>query len=139
MKYCKDGDKKNIVDSLIEKAKNIALLSYSPYSKFRVGASLLTEDGKIFCGTNVENSSYGGTICAERSAIVSAISNGYKKFKMICIVALDYEEYIYPCGICLQFISEFGSDIDIVITNKILEYKILKISDFLPLNFSLKK
>ncbi|HOV15649.1 MAG TPA: cytidine deaminase, partial [Spirochaetota bacterium] len=105
------------INLLIEKAKKVALNSYSPYSKFRVGASLLTKNGEIFCGTNVENGSFGGTICAERVAITTAISNGYRDFEAICVVGLDCKNYIYPCGICLQFISEFGNNIDIIITN----------------------
>jgi len=127
------------INLLIEKAKKVALNSYSPYSKFRVGASLLTKNGEIFCGTNVENGSFGGTICAERVAITTAISNGYRDFEAICVVGLDCKNYIYPCGICLQFISEFGNNIDIIITNNKNEYKIFKIGDFLPFTFNFDK
>ena len=128
------------VKLLIQKAKNVALNSYSPYSHFRVGAALLTKDNKIFTGTNVENRSYGGTICAERVAISKAISCGHKEFKAICVIGLDYDKFLPPCGICRQFISEFGANIKIILTNNKEEYKITSIKDLLPMDslFELK-
>lgn len=92
---------------LWEKAKKAAESSYSPYSHFRVGAALLTEEGEIFSGTNVENRSFGLTICAERSAFASAISQGYRKFKKLHLICLDAEYPVPPCGACRQVISEF--------------------------------
>lgn len=92
----------NLVSMAIEAMNN----SYSPYSNFKVGAALLTSSGKIFTGCNVENASYGGTICAERCAAVKAVSEGEQSFKKIAIVSSS-GEYTYPCGICLQFLSEF--------------------------------
>ena len=129
------------VKILLEKAKKSAENSYSPYSNFRVGASVLTSEGKIFTGTNVENRSYGATICAERVAITKAVSEGYKKFKAICIVSPDSIELLPPCGICRQFITEFGRDIEIIMSNKNLEYKIVNIKDLLPYDslFNLKE
>lgn len=122
---------------LIWKAKEAALNSYSPYSNFRVGASVLTKEGSIFCGTNVENGSFGGTICAERVALSTAVTNGFKEFEAICVVGLDFDDYLLPCGICLQFISEFNEDIKIVLVNKKEEYLIKTLSDLLPLKFNL--
>lgn len=129
------------VIKLLEKTKKSAEKSYSPYSNFRVGASVLTIEGKIFSGANVENRSYGASICAERVAITKAVSEGYKKFKTICIVGLDSTELLPPCGVCRQFISEFGSNIEVIMANKSLEYKIVNIKELLPYDslFKLKE
>lgn len=97
------------LDRLFTEAEKAALHSYSPYSHFRVGAALLTEDGRIFTGTNVENRSFGLTICAERSAIVSAVSSGVKRFLALAISTPDSEDPVGPCGACRQVISEFMS------------------------------
>ncbi|HPO50836.1 MAG TPA: cytidine deaminase, partial [Spirochaetota bacterium] len=113
--------------------------SYSPYSKFRVGACLLTEEGEVFCGTNVENGSFGGTICAERVAFSKAVSEGYRNFKSICIAGLDCDDFLYPCGICLQFMSEFASNLEIIVTNKKKDYKVYKISELFPYAFSFSR
>ncbi|WKY02704.1 hypothetical protein Q1695_016177 [Nippostrongylus brasiliensis] len=78
-----------------------------PYSKFPVGAALLTADDTVVVGANCENASYGGTICAERNAVTTALSKGYRKFKAIAIVS-ELEEPITPCGMCRQFLIEFG-------------------------------
>ena len=91
---------------LLEKAKEAIQFAYSPYSKFKVGAAILTEDGRIFTGCNIENSSYGATICAERTAAVKAVSEGAVSFKAIAVVCSS-GEYAYPCGICRQVIAEF--------------------------------
>ncbi|KAI1703015.1 cytidine and deoxycytidylate deaminase zinc-binding region domain-containing protein [Ditylenchus destructor] len=94
-------------DQLIQEAISASKNSYSPYSRFPVGAAILTMDGTVFKGANVENASYGGTICAERSAIVSSVSAGHRKFKKIAVVT-ELDEPGTPCGICRQFIIEFG-------------------------------
>ncbi|HOJ64288.1 MAG TPA: cytidine deaminase [Spirochaetota bacterium] len=120
------------VKELLKLAKDIANNSYSPYSHFRVGSVILTKNGNIYKGVNVENRSYGATICAERSAISSALTNGENQFIAIAIVGLDSEEILPPCGICRQIISEFGKDIDVIMANKYLKYKIVKISKLLP-------
>ena len=80
--------------------------AYVPYSGFKVGAAILTGSGKVYTGCNIENSSYGGSICAERTAAVKAVSDGEKEFLKIAIVSSS-EEFTYPCGICRQFLSEF--------------------------------
>jgi cytidine deaminase len=92
---------------LFSAAQDAAEKSYSPYSKFRVGAAILFNDGSIVTGTNVENRSYGLTICAERSAIVSAISAGKRDFKAIAIATPDANYAVSPCGACRQVLSEF--------------------------------
>jgi cytidine deaminase len=93
------------LDHLFKEAEKAALQSYSPYSHFRVGAALLTEDGRIFTGTNVENRSFGLTICAERSAVVSGVSSGAKRFIALAISTPDSEIPVGPCGACRQVIS----------------------------------
>ena len=103
---------------LIEKAIEVREKSYSPFSGFSVGAALLCSDGEIIVGTNVENSSYGGTICAERSAFCAAISQGKRNFDAIAIVGGKSGEPITeicaPCGICRQFMNEF-CDADFIV------------------------
>jgi len=91
---------------LIQAAKDARTGSYSPYSKFRVGAALLLSDGSIVKGANIENASYGATICAERTALVKAVSDGKKQFLAIAVAA-DLDEPVSPCGMCRQFIREF--------------------------------
>lgn len=90
---------------LIERAKNISQNAYAPYSHYHVGAAVLSVTGEVFVGANVENASYGGTICAERSALVAAASAGHRK---ISAIAVHTPNQGFPCGICLQFISEFS-------------------------------
>ncbi|KAJ7696058.1 cytidine deaminase [Mycena rosella] len=93
-------------ESIIKAAFEAKQNSYSPYSKFRVGAALLAADGTIFKGANIENASYGGTICAERTAIVKAVSEGNKSFIALAVVT-DVPSSISPCGMCRQVIREF--------------------------------
>jgi len=101
------------------------------YSNFHVGAALLTADNKIYTGCNVENSTYGLTICAERTAIFKAISEGERKFNAIAI-ASDSPDYITPCGACRQIIFDHCGEIDIICTNGKEEYKVFKTSELLP-------
>jgi len=104
------------MDPLIQKALEARKHSYSPYSHFAVGAALETEDGKIFTGTNVENASYGLTICAERSALVKAVSEGARKFKRIVIVT-DMDPPASPCGMCRQMLMEFSPKLVVLLAN----------------------
>ncbi len=122
----------DIVD-LVKKAAQARVNAYAPYSGFRVGASLLTSDGEIYTGCNVENISYGATCCAERIVIFKAVSEGRKQFKAIAI-ASDLEDFIYPCGICRQVIVEFGVPI-IVVSNSKGEYIKYNSHDLLPYAF----
>ncbi len=97
---------REVLDALCAKAKEMLAFSYSPYSKYKVGAAILTADGEVFTGCNIENASYGATICAERTAAVKAVSEGQTVFKAIAI-ACSGSEFAYPCGICRQFLNEF--------------------------------
>ncbi len=106
-------DYSNLVSKAFEGRKN----AYAPYSNFKVGAAVLTEDGKIYTGCNIENASYGATNCAERTAIFKAISEGHKTIEAIAIVGV-INDYTYPCGICRQVISEFASDNTKIILGK---------------------
>ena len=116
---------------LIEQARLSQKNAYSPYSKFSVGAALLTKEDKIFTGCNVENVSYGLSMCAERAALFKAVSEGYKEFIAIAI-STSSEKPTFPCGACRQVLSEFGN-LEIY-----LEYdeKNYTISDLLPFSFS---
>ena len=98
---------------LLHQARKALSFSYSPYSKFKVGAALLSKDGTVFCGTNVENASFGGTICAERSALVAAVSRGVTSFDKLAVCVAG-ERFASPCGICRQALAEFGLDLSIV-------------------------
>ena len=106
--------------------------AYVPYSKFKVGAAVLTEDGSIYTGCNIENASYGATNCAERTAIFKAVSEGHKKIKAIAIVG-DMSTNTYPCGICRQVIVEFATeDIQIILVKNEEEYIVKSMEEILP-------
>ena len=122
---------------LLRHARTAQKRSHSPYSRFRVGSALLTAGGKIYKGCNIEVSSYGLTICAERTAIFKAISEGEKKFRAIAVVS-DEHGFISPCGACRQVIMDLAGDIDIVMSNGSGEWRVLKTSDLLPHPFGPK-
>jgi cytidine deaminase len=118
---------------LFQVALDAATQSYSPYSHFRVGAALLCEDGTVIQGTNVENRSFGLTICAERSALVAAISAGKKKFHSIAIATPDSNYPVSPCGACRQVLSEFLSpETSVIFGSKIENCIITSIEALLP-------
>lgn len=116
---------------LAQKAIKAKEHAYAPYSKFPVGAALLTNSGRLFTGSNVENSSYGLTICAEQSAISAAVSQGERDFAAIAI-ACNSDQYCSPCGACRQIIAEFGLDIKVIMVNKKSDFQELTISELLP-------
>lgn len=121
---------------LYEKAKSVLDKAYAPYSHFTVGAALMTSDGKVYTGVNVENASYGATICAERTAFVKAISEGERNFEAIAVVS--GEGIAWPCGICRQFMLEFVEDDFKIITGdspESLEIRTMK--ELLPEAFRL--
>lgn len=131
---------KNTVNKLFIEAKKARENAYSPYSKFKVGSAVLTGDNKIFSGSNVENSVYGATVCAERIAIFKAVNEGYRKINAISIVAnkMDGKNFTKPCGICRQVLSEFGDDIKIYLSDSTLSVReIINLIDIFPEPFHL--
>lgn len=121
---------------LIESALSVLDRSYSIYSKYKVAAAVEMADGTVYKGVNIENASYGLTICAERSAIANAITNGDSRtIKKVAIINKD--SYPFPCGACRQFISEFTKDADIIVAKSSDDYKVFNIKDLLPESFSL--
>lgn len=122
------------MDTLIDLARKARNNAYIPYSKFAVGAALLAKSGRIYTGANIENASYGLTICAERTAIVKAVSEGEREFEAIAIAA-DTEKPVLPCGACLQVMAEFH--VGRVIIGNLTEEKEVSLSDLLPHNFTL--
>jgi cytidine deaminase len=123
-------------EKLLEIAKNATRNSYAPYSNIHVGAAIITEDGKIFTGTNIENSSYGLSICAERVAVFNAVSNGYRKFKKIAIITSEGKG-IMPCGACRQVLAEFSENMEVITLDKEGNVIRFKLNDLLPHAFRL--
>jgi|SRR5665647_1670182 len=125
----------NLVD-LVGVAREAQTQAYAPYSGFRVGAALLTEEGHIYTGANVENASYGLTVCAERIAVFKAITTGERRFQSIAIAGSG-SDYIYPCGACLQVLAEFSTNIKIIAVNENDDFREYYLGEMLPLVFSL--
>ncbi|CAN5402097.1 cytidine deaminase [soil metagenome] len=121
-------------EKLIEAAKNAREKAFAPYSNFKVGAAVQTRSGKIYIGCNIENASYGLTMCAERVAIFKAISEGEKEFSSIAVVA-DTDELTPPCGPCRQIIHEFCGDIPVTFANLKGKTETLQMKELLPRAF----
>lgn len=124
-------------DILISYAKKAMGNAYAPYSGFSVGAALFTTDGQIFTGCNVENASFGATICAERCAVLKAVSEGYTAFEKIAIVSSG-NDITYPCGICRQFLSEFMDDDAVVVLEDNGNIKECTLGELMPFAFGYK-
>lgn len=124
---------------LVKAANAAAGRAYAPYSKFHVGAAIMSRDGRVFTGCNVENASFGLTNCAERTALFCAVAAGCRDFKAIAIVA-DGEQMPYPCGACRQVLAEFcDRDLDVYVAGREHLHKVkhLKLGDLLPHTFKL--
>lgn len=121
------------IKGLIKKAIEAKEKAYAPYSNFKVGVALLTKNKKVYTGCNIESASYTPTICAERTAISKAVSEGEREFEAIAVVGSS--DYTFPCGVCRQVIREFGKDINIIVANNIDEYKIFTLEELLPYSF----
>lgn len=120
---------------LAKKAESAKDKAFAPYSNFHVGAALVTKSGKIYEGANIENSSYGLTICAERTAAFQAILEGEREFDSIAI-ASDSEEFCPPCGACRQVLLDLcGKNLNVVMINKKQEIKSFKLSELIPFSF----
>jgi cytidine deaminase len=123
--------------TLLKHAQAARKRSHSPFSRFRVGAALLARNGKVYTGCNIEVSSYGLTICAERNAIFKAVSEGEKRFKAIAVVS-DLDHFTSPCGACRQVLMDLAGDIDFVMGTNDGEIKVMKLSQLLPFPFGAK-
>ncbi|XP_051529040.1 cytidine deaminase-like [Myxocyprinus asiaticus] len=123
------------VKELIQQSLEAKKFAYCPYSKFRVGAALLTLDGTVFTGCNVENVCFNLGICAERIAISKAVSEGYRDFKAIAIASDMCEHLISPCGGCRQFMREFGANWDVYLSKPDGSYVEMKVEELLPMSF----
>ncbi|MFZ2539442.1 MAG: cytidine deaminase [Oscillospiraceae bacterium] len=132
-----------MIKTLIEKALEAQKNAYSPYSDFCVGAALLSKDGQIFTGCNIESVSFTPTICAERTAISKAVSENVRSFTMIAIVGkkrnAPQEEinYVAPCGVCRQMLVEFcQKDFKVILAKTADDYKVYTLEELLPYSFS---
>lgn len=112
--------------------------AYAPYSGFRVGAAILTDDGKITEGCNIENGSFSLTICAERNAVFAAVAKGRIRFRAIAITS-DDEAFLPPCGACMQVLSEFNETLEIILTTSGGKSMITSLDKLLPMPADLKK
>jgi len=128
---------KHTEKELIDAAADVRKRAYAPYSNFKVGAAVETEDGAIYTGCNVESASYGLTVCAERVAIWKGISRGVTKFGRIAVV-VDTEELTPPCGVCRQIIWEFCGDVPVILANLHGKTETIMMSDLLPRAFDSK-
>jgi len=116
---------------LVTQAREVAGRAYAPYSRFQVGAVLVGKDGRIFAGCNVENISFGLTICAERNAVFAAVAAGCREFAKIVIVA-DTAVPASPCGACRQVLAEFNPDLELVLSNFRGSRETFRLSELLP-------
>ena len=126
-------DNKQLVRHAIEMMK----FAHAPYSGFTVGAALLCDDGSVYGGCNVEGSSYGTTICAERTALVKAVSEGKKNFLALAVCS-SADSYCTPCGICRQLLHDFSPSMRVLCANNVGEYVEHTLSDLLPFAFSVE-
>ncbi|XP_068234012.1 cytidine deaminase-like [Palaemon carinicauda] len=131
-KKLSDSEIESLIDASLRGRQN----SYSPYSKFAVGAALLTEDGSVILGCNVENLSYGLAICAERTAVSRAVVEGHRKFKAIAITAEMGEKFVGPCGMCRQTLAEFGLDMEVYLSMPNKKYMKTTVAKLLPDSFN---
>ena len=127
-------DNKALIDMALKAMEN----AYAPYSGFKVGAALLCSDKKVYTGCNIENSSYGASNCAERTAIFKAVSEGEREFEKIAIVS-SWGDFTFPCGICRQVLSEFMYDKTVVLFSEKGGIREFKVKDLLPEAFRLQR
>jgi len=120
---------------LVAAARDVARHSYSPYSHFAVGAALLGDDGGIYCGTNVENASFGLSLCAERSAVSRAVAEGVTRFRALAVVT-DTDVPTPPCGACRQVLLEFGPELEVILAGRGEDVVLTTIAELVPHPFT---
>lgn len=125
-------------NKLVKRALEVMKNSYSPHSRFKVGAALLGKNGKIYAGTNVEFDALSLTVCAERAAIFSGIAGGQKKFTAVA-VATSSDKFIHPCGLCRQALVEFNPDMEVLLVTRRKKIKHIILKDIMPDYFKLNK
>jgi cytidine deaminase len=126
---------KDVTNVLLEIANNMRAYAHVPYSNYQVGAALLASSGNVYGGCNVENASYGISICAERTAYVKAVSEGERTFEAIAVVTKDGGS---PCGACRQFMAEFGLDTAVILSDEKGAYRVTSVRELLPDAFVLR-
>lgn len=119
---------------LMQKAISMLDMAYMPYSHFPVGAALECDDGTVYTGCNIENAAYGATICAERTAICKAVSEGHRRFRRI-VIAGKSQQFCVPCGTCRQVLREFAPEIEVICLNGAGEARHFKLPELLPYSF----
>ena len=141
-KYTPQDVGENLIKELIRSALEGRENSYAPYSGYRVGAAVLSSKGLMYSGCNVENASYGATICAERNAVFTAVAAGQREFVAIAIAGGPDSEsaplsgYAYPCGMCRQVLSEFGSsDMKVIVAKSVEDYEVYTLGELIPHGF----
>jgi cytidine deaminase len=122
------------IDRLLDAARNASANAYAPYSHFHVGAALLTRSGRVFTGVNVENATYGATVCAERNAVGAAATAGEREI-VACAVYVESDVLATPCGICRQVLAELGADAFVVCSNKNGDRIETTVRELLPMAF----
>lgn len=127
----------DISDKLIKSASQVREKAFAPYSNFKVGSAVVTKDGKVFTGCNVESASYGLTVCAERVAIWKAVSEGETELEQMAVVA-DTEQLTPPCGVCRQIIWEFCGDVPVTMANLRGDSETIQMKELLPRAFDMK-
>jgi cytidine deaminase len=120
-------------EELIDLAKQVRKKAYAPYSRYKVGAALLGKSGKVYTGCNVENASYSHTVCAERTAVLKAVSEGEREFEAVAVVTKNGGS---PCGACRQVLSEFSPELIVYIADKDGEYRTTTLKKLLPDSFT---
>nr|XP_056721532.1 cytidine deaminase [Euleptes europaea] len=123
------------IQQLVDTCREAKHFSYCPYSSFPVGAAVLTWDGKVFSGCNVENASYPLAVCAERTAIQKAVSEGYTRFRAMAVASNKQEAFVAPCGACRQVLREFGKEWDVYLTKPDGSYIVKTLEELLPYCF----
>ncbi|XP_042582967.1 cytidine deaminase-like [Cyprinus carpio] len=124
------------VAELVAKCLQAREMAYCPYSGFPVGAAILKTGGAIITGCNVENASFGLTVCAERTAIQRAVAKGYRRFTAIAVTCDIKDSFVGPCGACRQVLMEFGTEWDVYLTKPDGTYRKTSLRDLLPLAFT---